>query len=144
MSDQDPQNSSWQRTRCMSIFSRNFENHAENSPFWFSSTKILKKNPQGWSGAFNLSSPSTNLTRELGALRLFKVPPCRNIISMNSPEFEPKSYGTAINFANHYIGLTPYSCMKAIREDLVVLKYDQIIRVTFEPAHPTTKTSISC
>ncbi|GFV64830.1 uncharacterized protein TNCV_809271 [Trichonephila clavipes] len=48
-----------------------------------------------------LSSPSINLTRGLAARRLFIIPPCREgtiqlQISMPSPEFEPRPYGTAL------------------------------------------------
>ncbi|GFT01676.1 hypothetical protein TNCV_4205051 [Trichonephila clavipes] len=65
--------------------------------------------PWGWSGAYHVSSPSTNLTRELAARRLFKIPSCREgtihlQTSMSSPGFETSPNGTAVSVANHYTG----------------------------------------
>ncbi|GFW15447.1 hypothetical protein TNCV_4655871 [Trichonephila clavipes] len=64
---------------------------------------------QSW--ASYLSFPSTNLTRELATRRLFRVPPCHKDTihlqaSMSSLGFEPRSYETAVNVANHYTGWT--------------------------------------
>ncbi|GFX38655.1 hypothetical protein TNCV_3476451 [Trichonephila clavipes] len=49
-----------------------------------------------------LSSPSTKVSRELSAQRIFRVPPCHTSsihlqIPMPSPGFEPKLYGTAVS-----------------------------------------------
>ncbi|GFX91639.1 hypothetical protein TNCV_3682251 [Trichonephila clavipes] len=73
------------------------------------SPQFRGRTPWGWSGAYHLSSPSTNLTRGLAARRLFKVLPCRegtmhSQISMSSPGFEPSPNGTAVSVANHYTG----------------------------------------
>ncbi|GFX13389.1 retrovirus-related Pol polyprotein from transposon TNT 1-94 [Trichonephila clavipes] len=62
----------------------------------------------GWSGAFHLSSPSTNHTR-LEARRLFRVPPCHKgtihlQTSMSSPGFKRSPYGITVSVANHYTG----------------------------------------
>ncbi|GFX43307.1 hypothetical protein TNCV_2390151 [Trichonephila clavipes] len=58
-----------------------------------------KESTLGWSETSRLSSPSTNLTRELAARRLFRVPPCHTgtihlQTSMSSPGSEPSPYGT--------------------------------------------------
>ncbi|GFV95231.1 hypothetical protein TNCV_1293491 [Trichonephila clavipes] len=50
-----------------------------------------------------------NLTRGLAAKRLFKVPPCHKSTvhlqtSMPSSGFEPRPYGMAVSFTNHYTG----------------------------------------
>ncbi|GFV27513.1 hypothetical protein TNCV_2540511 [Trichonephila clavipes] len=79
--------------------SRSFESHGD-STIWLVSTPILLEDTWGWSGAFHLSSPSTNLTRELAARRLFIVAPCREgtthlQTSTSSPGFKPSPYGTA-------------------------------------------------
>ncbi|GFT37740.1 hypothetical protein TNCV_3892671, partial [Trichonephila clavipes] len=68
-----------------------------------------REHPGGWSGAFHLSSPSTNLMRGLAARRLFKVPSCREgtihlQTSMSSPGFEPSPNGTAVSVASYYTG----------------------------------------
>ncbi|GFW93755.1 hypothetical protein TNCV_4220361 [Trichonephila clavipes] len=89
--------------------SRSFEHHTGGSTIWLVSTPILKEDTLGWSGASHISSPSTNHTRGFAARGLFIVPPCREgtthlQASMSSPEFEPRPYGTAVSFANHYTG----------------------------------------
>ncbi|GFT42340.1 hypothetical protein TNCV_1786361 [Trichonephila clavipes] len=65
------------------------------------------EHPGGGSRVSHLSSPATNLTSGLAARRLFRVPPCREgtihlQISMSSPGFEPRAYGTAVNVTNHF------------------------------------------
>ncbi|GFU70819.1 hypothetical protein TNCV_3667861 [Trichonephila clavipes] len=43
------------------------------------SPQFRERTPWRWSRASHLSSPSTDLTRGLGARRLFRVPPCREL-----------------------------------------------------------------
>ncbi|GFW03498.1 hypothetical protein TNCV_3020101 [Trichonephila clavipes] len=62
-----------------------------------------------WPGASHLSSLSTSLTRRLAAQRLFRVVPCREgtihlQISMPSPGFEPRPYGSSLSITNYYTG----------------------------------------
>ncbi|GFX02687.1 hypothetical protein TNCV_2011311 [Trichonephila clavipes] len=66
-----------------------------------------RENTLGWSEAFHLSSPSTDLTRGLAPRRLFRVPPCHAgtihlQTSMFSPGFEPSPYGIVVSV--HYTG----------------------------------------
>ncbi|GFY19820.1 transposable element Tcb1 transposase [Trichonephila clavipes] len=61
----------------------------------------------------------TNLTRELAARRLFRVPPCRKDTihlqtAMSSPGLEPRSYGTAVSVANHYTGWATFKIMRSV------------------------------
>ncbi|GFU53883.1 hypothetical protein TNCV_4254811 [Trichonephila clavipes] len=64
-----------------------------------------EERPGEGSGAFYLSSPSTNLTRRLTTRRLFREPLCRHLqTSMSSPGFKPSPYSTAVRVANHYTG----------------------------------------
>ncbi|GFX92922.1 hypothetical protein TNCV_914721 [Trichonephila clavipes] len=84
--------------------------------------QILRRALKG-PGAYYLSSPSTNLTRELVARRLFKVPPCREgtihlQTSMSSAKFEPRSFGTAVSVANHYTGWATQYRGEALRSSL--------------------------
>ncbi|GFT23509.1 CCHC-type domain-containing protein [Trichonephila clavipes] len=63
----------------------------------------------GGLGASHLSSSATKLTRGLAAQRLFRIPQFRKgtthlKASISSPGFEPRPYGTAVSFANHYTG----------------------------------------
>ncbi|GFV05904.1 hypothetical protein TNCV_2552711 [Trichonephila clavipes] len=71
--------------------------------------QLRERKPYEWSDASHLSSPSINLTRGDVVRRLFRVPPCRKSTiheqtTMSSPGFEPRSYGTAVSFTNHYTG----------------------------------------
>ncbi|GFY26381.1 hypothetical protein TNCV_25781 [Trichonephila clavipes] len=91
------------------VVSHSFEHHTGDRMIWLGFTPILRENNLGWSGASHLSSPSTNLTRELAARRLFKVPPCHEgtihlQTSMSSPGFESRLDGTAVSVDNLYAG----------------------------------------
>ncbi|GFY19401.1 hypothetical protein TNCV_4127881 [Trichonephila clavipes] len=84
----------------MPVVSCSFEHHADDNTTWLGSTPILRENIRRWSEASQLSSPSTNLMRELAARWLFRVPPCHKgtihlQTSMLAPEFEPMPYDTA-------------------------------------------------
>ncbi|GFT59068.1 hypothetical protein TNCV_186481 [Trichonephila clavipes] len=75
------------------------------------------RTPYDWSGVCQLSSPSTNLTRELAARLLFRVPPCREgtfrlQISMPSPGFELMPCSTVVSGATHYTGWATFFCVK--------------------------------
>ncbi|GFV54417.1 hypothetical protein TNCV_57681 [Trichonephila clavipes] len=77
----------------MPVVSLDLEHYAGDRTILLGSAPILREHP----GGGEEPSPSTNLTRELAARRLFRVPPCResNIhlqASMPSPGFEPRSY----------------------------------------------------
>ncbi|GFW48564.1 hypothetical protein TNCV_3838991 [Trichonephila clavipes] len=92
----------------MPVVSCSFEHHAGVNTIWLGSTPILRVNIQRWSEAFQFSSPSTNLTRELAARWLFRVPPCHKgtlhlQTSMLSPGFEPRPYNTTVSATNYYI-----------------------------------------
>ncbi|GFS95111.1 hypothetical protein TNCV_2704661 [Trichonephila clavipes] len=83
---------------------------------------------RGWSEAFHLSSPSTNLTSGLAARRLFRVPPCcagtiHLQTSMSSLEFEPRPYGTAVSVANHYTGWATIEQNHDIKWSLIFIHY---------------------
>ncbi|GFS95166.1 hypothetical protein TNCV_2705121 [Trichonephila clavipes] len=60
----------------------------------FSSVPPPQYGGRTWSGVYHLSSPATNLTRGLAALRPFRVPPCR---------LEPRPYGTVVSVANYIL-----------------------------------------
>ncbi|GFS91299.1 hypothetical protein TNCV_1307061 [Trichonephila clavipes] len=84
-----------------------FEHHAGDNTIWLGSTPISREKIRRWSEASQLSSPSTNLTRELAARWLFRVPPCHKSTihlqtSMLSPGFEPRLYDTAVSVTNYY------------------------------------------
>ncbi|GFV59840.1 hypothetical protein TNCV_4739681 [Trichonephila clavipes] len=91
---------------------RLLEHHAGDSTILFGFDRISKENTLGGSGASHMSSPFTNLTRRLRALRLFRVSPCRKgplhlQTSIPTQGFEPRPYGTsvsAVSVANHYTG----------------------------------------
>ncbi|GFV01827.1 hypothetical protein TNCV_2550811 [Trichonephila clavipes] len=81
----------------MPVVNRNLEHHTGDSKTFLGSTPILKKSNCGVVRRLPLLFPSTNLTREGAARRLFRVPPCRKGIihlqtSLPSPGFELKPY----------------------------------------------------
>ncbi|GFU50868.1 hypothetical protein TNCV_4460781 [Trichonephila clavipes] len=106
-SDQGPRSSSPLRARIFTpVVSLSFE-HEVTARFCSVPHQFRGRKPWGWPGASHLSSASPNHTRGLAARRLFRVPPCRKDTihlqtSMSSPGFEPSTYGTAVNVANHY------------------------------------------
>ncbi|GFV41088.1 hypothetical protein TNCV_2666791 [Trichonephila clavipes] len=102
-----------------------FEHDAGDNTIWLGSTPILRENIQRWSEASQLSSPSTNLMRELAAQWLFRVPLCNKgtihlQTSMLSQEFEPMPYDTAVSVTNYYIRWTAkYMYMKISLTDFL-------------------------
>ncbi|GFT11960.1 hypothetical protein TNCV_725671 [Trichonephila clavipes] len=94
--------------RCMPVVSCSFEHHVGDSTIWLGSIPILRENIRRWSEASQLSSPFTNLMRELAARWLFREPPCHKgtihlQTSTLSPEFEPMPYDAAVSVTNYYI-----------------------------------------
>ncbi|GFV01624.1 putative 115 kDa protein in type-1 retrotransposable element R1DM [Trichonephila clavipes] len=51
--------------RCLPVVSCSFDHHAGDNTIWLGSIPILRENIRRWSEASQLSSPSTNPTREL-------------------------------------------------------------------------------
>ncbi|GFT56454.1 hypothetical protein TNCV_2334231 [Trichonephila clavipes] len=84
------------------VVSRSFDPHSSDITIWLDHTPVLKENTLGWSGAFQLSSPSTNFRRGLVTRRLLNIPRChtsttRIETTMPSAGFERKLNGTRIN-----------------------------------------------
>ncbi|GFX03921.1 hypothetical protein TNCV_4678261 [Trichonephila clavipes] len=68
-----------------------------------------EENSGGRTGAFHLSFPSLNLSREIKAWRLLRVPPYHTGTihlqkSMPFPEFKLRPNSTADRVTNHYSG----------------------------------------
>ncbi|GFX45353.1 hypothetical protein TNCV_1026131 [Trichonephila clavipes] len=82
--DQSPRNSSQQGAELYAtVIIHSFEHNTGDSTIWLDSTPILRENT------------------------LWESTPCRKDIihlqiSIPSPEFEPKPYGTADSVTNHY------------------------------------------
>ncbi|GFV70288.1 hypothetical protein TNCV_492971 [Trichonephila clavipes] len=81
---------------------------ALKTPFWplYDLAWFHSNFEEGQSGASQLSSPSTNLTRGSVARRIFKVPQCRRgTVNLQTSKpylgFEPRPYCMAVNAANH-------------------------------------------
>ncbi|GFX82250.1 hypothetical protein TNCV_972621 [Trichonephila clavipes] len=105
-SDRSPPNSSWQMAKGPVVI-RNFEHHVDDSTIWLVSTSIFKRTHCGGSKASRLSIYSTNHTRVLAALHLFRELPRRKgtahlQTSISSTGFKSRPYGTAISVTNNY------------------------------------------
>ncbi|GFV56289.1 hypothetical protein TNCV_106451 [Trichonephila clavipes] len=109
MSDQGPRNSSWQRAKCTPVVHRSFEHHSDDSTFWLGSTPNLRENTlrliRGLPPLFPFHQPHERTCVTITN----KSTQCRKSIiylqtSMPSPEFEPRTYGTAVSVTNHYTG----------------------------------------
>ncbi|GFV61553.1 hypothetical protein TNCV_4543851 [Trichonephila clavipes] len=68
--DQGPRNSPWQWAKGRLSLAVALSTERFSSV----SLQFRGRTPWGWSGASNLSSPTTNLTRGFAARRIFKVP----------------------------------------------------------------------
>ncbi|GFU06968.1 uncharacterized protein TNCV_503471 [Trichonephila clavipes] len=67
-------NSPQQGNTLTPVVSRSFEHHTGNRVIFLGSTPVLRESTLG-SGVSHLSFPSTSLTKELAARRLFRLPP---------------------------------------------------------------------
>ncbi|GFW52517.1 hypothetical protein TNCV_404451 [Trichonephila clavipes] len=99
----------------MPVVSFSFEHHAGDSTILLSFTKSLRENTVRVVKGPPHSFRFTNLMRG----RLFRVPPSREEtihlqISMPSPGFEPRPYGTRDSFINHCTGWVPNARTKGI------------------------------
>ncbi|GFV46854.1 hypothetical protein TNCV_1938771 [Trichonephila clavipes] len=109
-SDPGKRNSSWQETICTLVVSRSLEHHTgERYDLARFHPNFKGEDPGGVPGASHLISPSTNLTKGIAAVWLFRVLTCRKGIihlqpPLSSPGFEPWLYATTVSITNYYIG----------------------------------------
>ncbi|GFW64069.1 uncharacterized protein TNCV_707741 [Trichonephila clavipes] len=104
-----PRSSSWQGASLTPVVNCSFEHHTGDSTIWLGSALILRENTWGWSGDSQLSTPSTNFTRDLWFDGYLEYPHAEKALYIHKHpcllrDSNPVPYSTVVSAINLYTG----------------------------------------